>query len=415
MIFVFHRQSDSRGFHKVITKLARMLKNLEQEVEYVTQAQNRMTLYRLMQEILHDLNRFKECRINLSDHDSLDLRLMPEYLRITHPLKFWEVPVAQMDLNSIMDCTWDLTLKRMIPFLNGVYTIAQVAELADIDLELVQIGLHHLMRSGAVQMIDFFQLTNMYAVTPRLRRLVYDELVQRKCIAFVCKSTVTFEPTVIQLVSWYAILKPGMPLYDFIKIAAFPTHSLDLRRFIVFGVLNGWIRRLHRYPVTSGTQLAHTLASYVNRIQCNRQIIANCCKKESLLVPQQLNETHSGPVGLGGSLYGAPTGNQFKSSFRNLDPVHSPTHPTGGMLSNLAYNVLDSSEIPHLGDEDPPGITSNLPPKIMEFNGPVLAVSNNSKGEYDLYPLDAYCIAMKSPAKDLLDLMLKENIRWVQK
>jgi len=56
----------------------------------------------------------------------------------------YEVPVPLVDLRSMVTKDWDLTMKKVIPFINSVYYVKKIAELSQVDIALVRGCIEHL-------------------------------------------------------------------------------------------------------------------------------------------------------------------------------------------------------------------------------------------------------------------------------
>ena len=52
-----------------------------------------------------------------------------------------------------------------------------------------------------------------------------------------------------QLLHLYSRLKPGITIHEWIEENDLTSHGVDVRRFLSFGVIKGFLRRVHRWPV----------------------------------------------------------------------------------------------------------------------------------------------------------------------
>lgn len=83
-------------------------------------------------------------------------------------------------------------------------------------------------------------------------------------------------PTAAVVISMYAALKGTMTVAEFMRDPSLRLSSIepryfkfDIRRFIVFGVVEGIIRRVHRYPIllstpTDGPKIPYDIAKLLN-------------------------------------------------------------------------------------------------------------------------------------------------------
>ncbi|ORZ41383.1 nitrogen permease regulator 2, partial [Catenaria anguillulae PL171] len=260
LVLVVDRGADVRGLEPPVTKLAQVFRSLELEAEYMTNAKYRPALYSVLQQLVHDLNTMREARIAVP-HSSviLDIRLAPVLSAHPPEVNLWDVPVPALDFAHVPLTGWDLTLTRLVPLINGTRSVYQLAHIADVDPALVRVAIQHLVHVGAVYLVDVFQLTNMYVPTAKLRRLANDVDAQEACVQYILRPNHLSPPpssalthvllTPTRVLTLYASLKPGVTVAEFMANSAFPTNVADIRRFVVFGVTKGWIRRVHRYPI----------------------------------------------------------------------------------------------------------------------------------------------------------------------
>jgi hypothetical protein len=73
-------------------------------------------------------------------------------------------------------------------------------------------------------------------------------------------------PTPVIVFQLYCQLQPGIEMKEFMKAYNMKNFNVDIRRFVTFGLVNGLIRRLHKYPVStkSGEDLTplHNIQQY---------------------------------------------------------------------------------------------------------------------------------------------------------
>jgi nitrogen permease regulator 2-like protein len=55
------------------------------------------------------------------------------------------VPIALTVLGRAVDKYWDMSMRRIIPYINGVLSIKQISEYADVETELVRLSIKHLL------------------------------------------------------------------------------------------------------------------------------------------------------------------------------------------------------------------------------------------------------------------------------
>jgi hypothetical protein len=103
------------------------------------------------------------------------------------PVHGWHVPVPKTKLAEIVDSTWDLTLQRIIPHVDGVNDVRRIAWLADVSLPLTQCALQHLLYYDTILLLDMFFFGSCYAPRPGIHDFIANRsgLVD-ECAAYVC-------------------------------------------------------------------------------------------------------------------------------------------------------------------------------------------------------------------------------------
>lgn len=179
--------------------------------------------------------------------DAINLKLFPTH---TNPPEVhdWDVPVSLLDLSRRISDNWDLTMIKIIPFVNGVNHVKRIAQLADADLELSRQCIEHLLYYRCVIIIDTFQFSNIYTVRPTIATLAEDEIVINECAPYVTCHGYEM-PSWPKLLKLYSSLRPSLTLNEWIEDNHIDEIGIDVRRFVTFGMIKGFIRRVHRYPI----------------------------------------------------------------------------------------------------------------------------------------------------------------------
>lgn len=120
-------------------------------------------------------------------------------------------------------------------------------------------------------MVDIFQFSNMYTLTPSIRWLADDPSVVEECGVYVTFPGMLFSiplfdtysdiycclpgrdpPAFPRLLHLYTRLKPGKTVSTWEEENSVEHLGIDVRRFISFGVIKGFLRRVERWPVLIG-------------------------------------------------------------------------------------------------------------------------------------------------------------------
>ena len=99
-----------------------------------------------------------------------------------------------------------------------------------------------------VMMVDIFQYTNMYTLKPSISRLAADETIINECGTYVTRHGHT-PPSWPELLGLYSNLQPGVTVHEWAEKLDILDLGIDPRRFVSFGVIKGFLRRVHRWPV----------------------------------------------------------------------------------------------------------------------------------------------------------------------
>ncbi|KAH7138393.1 nitrogen permease regulator 2 [Dendryphion nanum] len=281
-------------------------------------------VYALCEMILEDLNNYAECMIPIDDSNTINLKLFP-----THPppppISASQVPLLTISLHSLTaPISSDLTLMRIIPYINGIHSVAHIAALADTDLSLTRKALQHLIYYGCLVLLDIFSFGAVYAPTADIGGFVCDRGVQEECARYVrvpslanihkpsssvrmgsdtdshdldpdrsssiasdaisTTSTTTTStlptsefdtstsplppnpshssispthPSPETLITLYTSLRQGLPLRTFIHTHLSLLPGIDIRRLITFGVIKGFLYRIHKYAILTSPLLSH--------------------------------------------------------------------------------------------------------------------------------------------------------------
>ncbi|KAJ1563993.1 Nitrogen permease regulator 2, partial [Cladochytrium tenue] len=180
--------------------------------------------------------------------NDINLKLLPNFAE-PDPVQDWDVPVAVVKFESFESLKhWDLTLQRIIPRINGVNYVKQIAELADVDLELARLGVQHLLYYGTVRLVDIFQFGNVYMSTRGLRKLLDSGDLQTECKACI-HTGLGNPPTIDTLFRLFQGLHHGVTVRQWMEKNELQIANIDVRRMIVFGVVQGLLVRIHKFPV----------------------------------------------------------------------------------------------------------------------------------------------------------------------
>ncbi|KAI9345553.1 nitrogen permease regulator 2-domain-containing protein [Obelidium mucronatum] len=249
LVFVFERNAKTQPYEQIVRKISRILRSLELESGFLSNKDTKPKVLNIMDQLLQDLNTYFECRISINDFEAINLKLFHSHPPPA-PVHDWHVPVQVYHLSRIIDRYWDMTILRVIPFINGALSVKRISEIADVELGLVRLSIQHLLYYGCVKLVDVFQYSNIYILNDRnLPSLLQNEDLQYEMLDFIRKDVILPSPTFATVFALICSVKHGLMVRDWCEENDVRSLNIDIRRLFVFGVLNNFFRRLHKYPV----------------------------------------------------------------------------------------------------------------------------------------------------------------------
>ncbi|KAG9607106.1 NPR2-domain-containing protein, partial [Aureobasidium melanogenum] len=251
------------AYASVVSKLARLMRNLEEQAD---------------------------------DSNTLNLKLFPTRSP-PPPIQIYHVPLSTVRFSSLQTNTWDLTVQRIIPYIDGINSVQKIAILADTDLTLTRRALAHLLYYGCILMLNTFHFHAIYATTAEIGVFVEDTKMQEECRRYIVTPHSPFKnsisgssssttnpsqgpsssfnhstsflsrnhkssnlnpssgntspqpPSRATILHLYASLRQGLSLRDWCLAHASSLAYIDVRRFITFGIIKGFLYRSHRYAI----------------------------------------------------------------------------------------------------------------------------------------------------------------------
>jgi hypothetical protein len=221
------------------------------------------------------------------DSNTINLKLFPTHLPPA-PIFAWHVPLLTIDLSSFSSTiSSDLTLTRILPYIDGARSVSHISQLADTDLSLTRKAVQHLVYYGCVILLDIFQFNAIYAPTAEIYEFITDPSLQEECARYVriphislahgarherktlAARNVLAEDSGVDddardaadryriskehLVKLYTSLKQGVTLRSWVLENFELLTCVDVRRFITFGVIKGFLYRVHKYAIATSS------------------------------------------------------------------------------------------------------------------------------------------------------------------
>lgn len=181
------------------------------------------------------------------------MKLFPHY-RPPAEVKPWHVPITKLKLPEIVDPTWDLTMQKLIPHIDGVSDVRRIAHMASVSLPLAQAALRHLLYYDAILLLDIFFFSSCYAPRPGIADFIanVDGMVD-ECAAYACihSRQRLSQYHLVRLMTSFCV---GRSVIEWLKghrdNGLDVLRYLDVRRFVQFGIIKGCLYRVHKHVVS---------------------------------------------------------------------------------------------------------------------------------------------------------------------
>lgn len=176
------------------------------------------------------------------------MKLFPTYTSPTD-VKPWHIPLSTARLQSLIDPSWDLTMFRIAHAINGVNSVAVISRITDTNINLTRQAITHLSYYGCLLLLDIFQYSAVYAPTADIATIFTDLALQDECVQYISTTANRIDRnTILQL---YASMRHGLALKAWCSENMQFLHGIDIRRFVTFGVIKGFLYRVHKFAVAA--------------------------------------------------------------------------------------------------------------------------------------------------------------------
>jgi len=176
------------------------------------------------------------------------LKLMPQR-KETQKVERYHVPLFIVDINDYDTAEWDICIKQTIPHINGIRTVKAIAMACKMDLSIAEDCMQHLASLGVIEIVDIFQYSNIYTLTPKIRNLLDSPSLQEECIEYVISNKDEAKPKIQDIFRLYCRFSERCNVKSLCLGHNLRSYNIDERRFIRFGQVQGLIRRVHEYLV----------------------------------------------------------------------------------------------------------------------------------------------------------------------
>jgi hypothetical protein len=177
----------------LVVKAGVYLQHIQLESEYFSKQKMNSTLNcipfnLILKQVMNDLNIFKECQVPLDSINSLNLKINPNRKMIDYPIDIhnYDVPILLINIHENEMKLWDPTVVRVFNFIDGIKTVHEISQLSEISLFRVVSCLKHLLFFDIISILDSFQLSNIYTLTPKINDLLLESSLLDSCRKYLC-------------------------------------------------------------------------------------------------------------------------------------------------------------------------------------------------------------------------------------
>jgi len=198
------------------------------------------------------------CEINIDAVNRISLKLF-ERMPLPGEIHLHDVPILCLDSRDVFIKRWDFVIEQILILINGVNNVLAIGKSLNAEPGLIIKGLRQLLHYRCITLIDTFQFTNRYTATPDIHKLAKDKSLKKKCVEY-CTSSIQMQQSsqkrpsqkhnmAVVLLKLYAALSVEKTVQEFALKHDLEERGICVQQFIVFGVVHGFIRRVHEYPI----------------------------------------------------------------------------------------------------------------------------------------------------------------------
>ncbi|XP_031640806.1 GATOR complex protein NPRL2-like isoform X2 [Contarinia nasturtii] len=253
--FVFAPTTRTIVFEDIIRKISEYMLSLEITTKILSQSEDMAQLTRLIKlltQIRTDLNQRKMCMLQ-EGSTIIPLKLFPlcivPHYKEPPVVKPYLAAILKSEFYNYIESQWDLTTLRILPYINGFNHIARIASLADVALGLTLQCIRHLILLGVASIIPVFQYSNIYRPTPKLSQLATCKQLQQRCIE-QCSKIPGPKAKIRDVFRIFASMAHGATFGELCVRFNPSANNMNERKMVLFGLLEGLIRRVSKYPIT---------------------------------------------------------------------------------------------------------------------------------------------------------------------
>ncbi|WKY14136.1 hypothetical protein Q1695_000021 [Nippostrongylus brasiliensis] len=259
MCFVVAKESTIDCMYEpLVQKFAEYLIDLEMECGFLHIPEKREQLPTIMSKVFDDLNTCGECVFPVTELTTLYLKLCPSYRGVEPPkVNLYMVPMfirATVPNPAVVD-KMDVLSQKIIPKIDGIRCVKEIATEVEIDPDLVMRCVRNLHFYECISLVPLFLYSNIYVATEKLHDFYDNPSEINDCVDFVRFRLADGElgavPRFCDIFRLLMSLKCGVTLREWCDVMGPRRYHIDERRLIQFGMHHQFLRKLSIYPIST--------------------------------------------------------------------------------------------------------------------------------------------------------------------
>lgn len=173
-------------YEPLVSKLAYYLTSLEMESSFLSKdpKDTKIKVGKILEAVVQGLEEDGSVHLPVDDANQIHLNISKPKSEPAE-VAAYQVPIQMRDFDVSCVEEWDLTIQQVIPHIDGRSYVKQIAERANVHLPQALQAMKHLLYVGYIKLVDIFQYSNMYMVTPAIRELAENRDMQQECAQYV--------------------------------------------------------------------------------------------------------------------------------------------------------------------------------------------------------------------------------------
>jgi len=175
---VLERDVDIEPYEPLLRKLSLALQSLELEQEFLFLKKTKDSrLPFILKDLYESVMTNGEAFVEIDPANYLAFKLFEAPVQ-PRKLGEYEVPMLLYDRELTASLPWDVSLQHVLPKINGISSIKNIAQESDMDIVTVSMALRILLFYRCIIMTSVFRFNNVYQLLPdAARRLLHDSSI----------------------------------------------------------------------------------------------------------------------------------------------------------------------------------------------------------------------------------------------